>query len=187
VRDVLPPNTKEEAAAVTITRYTLETFTGSRSNLDFDTYGEAASIAQRDGLLVIANHYEFTDSELVEDFTRWRWLVAAGVEDDPYWLPAGPDTCFDSPQDACDDLAARLTSTQEHLPGCAHPIDGQMCGTCRPCQVSQDLEQLIVALTDGEIDVEQRDLRYLLSIDPDAPVTYSISRTAAVGIDDAAQ
>jgi hypothetical protein len=163
-------------AAVAITRYTLETVTGSRSDLEFDTYAEAVSVAQRDGLLVVANHYEFTDSELVEDFTRWRWHVAAGVEGTPGWLPAGPDTCFDDPQDACDDLAARLAIAQHHLPDCAHPIDGQECGACPRCQISQDLEQLSVGLADGEIDVEHRDLRYLLPIDPDAPVTYSITR-----------
>lgn len=169
--------------AVTITKYTTALVDGPESEVEYDDYEDAVTVAQQRGLQVIALHYVFADSELVEDFTRWHWLLTArhaddeGTDDDAggRYLPDGPDTCFDSAEEAVDNVVERLTRISRELDECEDDTATDPCGRCAPCRAYESVYVAVRALTDRETDPENGYV-CAVAVDPEAPVAYRIAR-----------
>lgn len=151
---------------MTITTFTTATVHGLESDVEYDRLEDAVAVAQQRGLQVIARYYEFADSELLEDFTQYHWLVTAREPDDDGYLPDGPDACFDTADAALDHLAARLTRTQHQL----------ACETDDDIETTAVLDHAIQDLLDGDLDLDQDGYACTVAVDPQLPVTYRITR-----------
>lgn len=172
--------------AVTITKYTTALVDGPESEVEYDDYQDAVTVAQQRGLQVIARHYVFADSELVEDFTRWHWLLTArhnttdgddtGDDAGGRYLPDGPDACFDSAEEAVDNVVERLTRILRELDECE---DDTATDPCAPCRAYESVYVAVRALADRQIDLEngsENGYVCAVAVEPAAPVTYRIAR-----------
>lgn len=162
--------------AVTITKYTTARVDGPESEVEYDDYEDAVTDAQQRGLQVIARHYVFADSELVEDFTRWHWLLTAhhaddeGTDDDAGGrsLLDGPDACFDSAEEAVDNVVERLTRILRELDECEDDTATDPCGRRAPCRAHESVYIDVRALADQEIDPDNGYV-CAVAVDPKAP------------------
>lgn len=172
-----------------IIKYTTAPADGPESTVEYDRYEDVVAMAQRDGLQVIEKVYEFADSGLVADFTRYHWLLTARVEgddEDDRYRPDGPDRCFDTPAEAMDTLVERLTLSLRAGGGCEQdPSDGKAhCGQCDPCRGYESVYAAVRALADVDSDqVEENGYTTTVAADPDVSVGYRIMRILSTRCD----
>lgn len=174
----------------TIIKYTTAPADGPESTVEYERYEDAATVAQRDGLQVIEKRYEFADSELVDDFTRYHWLLTARCEGDDetdLYRPDGPDLCFETPAEAMDNLVERLTLALREGDGCeADPCDGKAhCGQCDPCRGYDSVYASVRALADVDsAEIDEHGYTCTVAPDPEVPVAYRITRILSTQCDE---
>lgn len=169
--------------AVTIFTYATAPEHGPESIVEYATFEDAAAVAQRGGLQVIEKRYEFADSGLVADFTRYHWLLIARCEGDDVtdlYRPGGPDLCCDSPAEALDNLVERLTRVLRDLGRCDGGAVEDPYGQCAACRGYESVYGALRALADVDPDdVEEHGYECAVAADPQVPVVYRITQILA--------
>jgi len=153
------------------------------SDVDYATREEAEGVAQERGLQLIAVHYVWHDSELVEDYTRWHWVVSTRVVGDTVgYLPEGPDVCSrESVEDARTELVRRFENAFAESNWCEKYRDStSRCRECDPCRAYRDVGDADDALNRADVEQDQG-FTVTLRGDGETGLVYTIARVLLRG------